>query len=77
MLNANMLSVVMLNVVEPIYGFASCGRLLVEHLPQHPKVEVSSPAPATATGTGSENIAKKKFNNILVGLWHKINKLLE
>ncbi len=75
MLNANMLSVVMLNVVEPIYAFASCGILLVEHLPHHPKVEVSSPAPAS--GTGSENIAKKKFNNILVGLWHKINKLFE
>ncbi len=60
MLNANMLSVVMLNVVEPIYAFASGGTLLVEHLPHHPKVVVSSPAPAT--GTGSENIVQQCLN---------------
>jgi hypothetical protein len=81
MLSVNVLCVVMLSVliipsvVEAIYAFASCGILPVEHLPHHLKVVVSSPAPAT--GISSENIAKKKFNNILVGLWHKINKLLE
>jgi hypothetical protein len=75
MLKFVMLSVVMFSAVVFINVLACSGKMVVEHLPHHPKVEVSSPAPAT--GTGSENIAKKKFNNILVGLWHKINKLFE